>query len=108
MHFVPEQMNCMQLQRLNIEVLYIPHDAPPFQIYLPYEESCCVQDVLRRSGVWDRYPETRTYAVGVFSHRVAADTIVKAGDRIEIYRSLVCDPKDQRRRRAVLQKKSKI
>jgi hypothetical protein len=38
--------------------------------------------------------------VGIFGRRVAADAPVADGDRVEIYRSLVNDPKEARRRRA--------
>lgn len=38
--------------------------------------------------------------VGIFGECVSPDTIVKNGDRIEIYRDLKCDPKTTRRQRA--------
>lgn len=39
-------------------------------------------------------------ALGVFSRKVAPDYVLKPGDRLEIYRPLVADPKESRRRRA--------
>jgi len=39
-------------------------------------------------------------AVGIFGRRVAAEAPVSDGDRVEIYRPLVNDPKEARRRRA--------
>jgi putative ubiquitin-RnfH superfamily antitoxin RatB of RatAB toxin-antitoxin module len=39
-------------------------------------------------------------AVGVFGRSVAAQTQLADGDRVEIYRPLAQDPKEQRRRRA--------
>jgi len=41
-------------------------------------------------------------AVGIWSRRVALDTRLRDGDRVEIYRPLVADPKAQRRTRARL------
>lgn len=38
--------------------------------------------------------------LGIFSRRVAPDQIVHEGDRVEIYRPLVLDPMEARRRRA--------
>jgi uncharacterized protein len=38
--------------------------------------------------------------VGIFSKFVALDHPLMAGDRVEIYRPLIVDPKDQRRARA--------
>lgn len=40
--------------------------------------------------------------VGIFGRRVTHDTLVRDGDRIEIYRPLRIDPKEARRRRAAL------
>lgn len=38
--------------------------------------------------------------LGVFSHRVNNDYVVKEGDRIEVYRALNADPKEVRRQLA--------
>ena len=37
---------------------------------------------------------------GIFGRHAAADTVLRDGDRVEIYRALKIDPKDARRRRA--------
>ena len=44
-------------------------------------------------------------AFGVFGKVVSADTRLKDGDRVEIYRPLTADAKEQRRRRAAKAKK---
>lgn len=61
-----------------------------------------VQQVIERSGILQQFAEIdlATQKVGIWSRPVKLDDIVKAGDRIEIYRSLIADPKDLRRRRA--------
>lgn len=38
--------------------------------------------------------------LGVFGRRVAPETALNDGDRVEIYRPLTLDPKERRRRRA--------
>lgn len=38
--------------------------------------------------------------IGIFGRRVTADRVLRAGDRVEVYRPLVVDPKQARRRRA--------
>lgn len=38
--------------------------------------------------------------LGVFARRVAPDTPLRDGDRVEVYRPLRVDPKEARRRRA--------
>lgn len=42
--------------------------------------------------------------VGIFSRKVALDYPLAAGDRVEIYRPLMADPKDARRQKAEQQK----
>ena len=38
--------------------------------------------------------------IGIFSRKVALDHVLREGDRIEIYRPLIADPKEVRRERA--------
>ncbi|UVW27261.1 RnfH family protein [Massilia sp. H6] len=54
------------------------------------------------SGVLQTYPDINlsTQPVGIFAKKKTLDTLLREGDRIEIYRPLVADPKDSRRRRA--------
>lgn len=57
---------------------------------------------LARSGLEQAVPleDIGRVATGIFSKRVARDHILVSGDRVELYRPLQADPKDQRRRRA--------
>jgi hypothetical protein len=61
-----------------------------------------VQQVIEISGILTSYPEIKldVNKVGIWSRTVKLDELVKNGDRIEIYRALIADPKDMRRRRA--------
>lgn len=45
-------------------------------------------------------PSTQGCPCGVWGKRVAEDYLLRAGDRVEIYRPLLADPKEARRRRA--------
>lgn len=56
-----------------------------------------VEDVLAASGLAE---EARPYRVGIYGKAVPATTVVRDGDRVEIYRPLRADPKDLRRVRA--------
>lgn len=60
-----------------------------------------LREAIHLSGVLTRYPEIdlEKSAVGVFSKRAKLDDVVNAGDRIEIYRPLLIDPKEARRAR---------
>lgn len=44
--------------------------------------------------------------IGVFGRLVAMDSLLKDADRVEIYRPLLCDPKEVRRRRAEQQREA--
>ena len=93
-----------------IEVAY----ASPQQSWLiqcNVEEGTTIQQVIEISGILERCPEIdlETNKVGIFSKIVALDVLIGAGDRVEIYRPLILEPKQARRLRAekVKQKKRK-
>ncbi len=57
---------------------------------------------IEMSGVLEAYPDINlsTQPVGIYAKKQTLDTVLRERDRIEIYRPLVADPKDSRRRRA--------
>jgi putative ubiquitin-RnfH superfamily antitoxin RatB of RatAB toxin-antitoxin module len=57
---------------------------------------------IEASGVLAGFPDINlaTQPVGIFGKKKDPETVLRDGDRIEIYRALVADPKDSRRRRA--------
>lgn len=59
-------------------------------------------EAVRQSGILERLGAgaPAELKLGVFGRPRPVDTVVEAGDRVEIYRELVADPKDARRRRA--------
>ncbi|STO58280.1 RnfH family protein [Grimontia hollisae] len=86
---------------LHIEVMYaLPHEQRVFKAIVTPDTP--VEEIIRHSGILDAYPEIdlKKNKVGVFSRLVKLDATVHDGDRIEIYRPLVADPKEIRRRRA--------
>ena len=46
--------------------------------------------------------------VGIFSQVTGLTEILRQGDRIEIYRALIADPKEARKKKAAIQKKKKL
>ncbi|HEU5281676.1 MAG TPA: RnfH family protein [Gammaproteobacteria bacterium] len=60
-----------------------------------------LREAIHLSGILSRYPEINLEksAVGVFSKRAKLEDAVNAGDRVEIYRPLLIDPKEARRAR---------
>jgi putative ubiquitin-RnfH superfamily antitoxin RatB of RatAB toxin-antitoxin module len=61
-----------------------------------------VEEAIRRSGLLAEFPEIDLAAnrVGVYGEAVTLDAAVRGGERVEIYRPLIADPKEARRRRA--------
>ena len=94
---------------IKIEVAYA---LPKEQIIIPLEvdEGCTVNDAITLSELLERYPDielTGKNKVGIFGKLTKLDVKLRDGDRIEIYRPLIADPKEVRRRRAAEGKKMK-
>lgn len=86
---------------MRIELVYALPDEQNLET-LEVADDCTIAQAISQSGILQRYPmlETEEFKVGIFSKIVELDHILKAGDRIEIYRDLVIDPKEARRLRA--------
>lgn len=93
--------NADHMNQITVEVVYAfpqRHTWLTVQVEAPQS----VQEVITQSGILTYYPEidlTRQ-KVGIFGKIVSLETPVKQGDRIEIYRELIADPKASRRQRA--------
>ena len=88
---------------IEIEVVYAAVDRQVLRA-VSVPEGATVRDALLKSGIGDEFPELDLAAcpVGIFG-KVIADPevrLIQAGDRIEIYRPLLADPKEVRRLRA--------
>lgn len=91
----------MNAAPLTVEVVYaLPHQQPLLRVKLI--EGATVEDAIRASGVLDAFPEIdlAKNKVGIFSKLVKLDEKVRDRDRVEIYRPLIADPKEVRRKRA--------
>ena len=95
MLFVTELKHFM----LPVEVVYAPLEGDAMHTTHAFHTGMTVADALTASGVFERYAEADKLSVGVFSRVVALDTLLKPGDRVEIYRPLLSDPKEKRRKR---------
>ena len=86
------------MARLNIEVIYA---TPERQVVITVELAygACAIDALRASSLPETYPEidSASPVLGVFGRRVKPGARLQDGDRLEIYRPLLVDPKDARR-----------
>nr|WP_230458782.1 RnfH family protein [Legionella pneumophila] len=68
------------------------------------KQGATVEEALIKSNIYSICPETRELLVGVYGKRVSVDQVLKEGDRIEIYRPLILDPKEKRRKLAQFKK----
>ena len=86
---------------IRIEVAYaIPERQVLLAVDVP--AGCTVAEAIELSGIRQEFPEMLVDpdAVGIFSKKVALDHRLDEGDRVEIYRPLIADPKESRRKRA--------
>ena len=77
---------------------------------VPYKIGNTINDVITSSGILEKYPEIdlSINKVGIYNQVKKLDDIVQKNDRIEIYRPLIANPKDVRRKRALQQKQEGI
>lgn len=83
-----------------VEVVYaLPDRQTLLTVQVP--AGATVDDAVRRSGLFDRYPELALpgQRVGIWSRPVPWTEPVQAGDRIELYRPLKLDPSTTLRQR---------
>lgn len=68
-----------------------------------------LRDVIVGTGILTQAPELdlASLDVGVFNHPRQLDSSARDGDRIEIYRPLLIDPKEARRVRAATRRRQK-
>lgn len=84
-----------------IEVAFaLPQRQSLLSVSVPVDAT--VRQAIESSGILRMYPEIdlTQNKVGIWSRTVRLEDGLSAGDRIEIYRPLIADPKDMRKRRA--------
>ena len=95
------------MNQINIEIAY----ALPDRYYLKafkVDEGTMIQTAILQSGILQQFTEIdlRENKVGIYSRPAKLTDQLKDGDRIEIYRPLLADPKEIRRKRAAEQAKA--
>ncbi len=88
-------------QMFPVDVIY----AKPEQqkvITVTVTQGTTFVEAVKQSGIAAFFPEidVDNLKLGSFSHQMKPDDVVQPGQRIEIYRPLIADPKEVRRRRA--------
>ena len=88
---------------IKIEIAYGDHKEQTL-LALEIEAGKTVREVLEKN-----LPalQLENQTVGVFGEVVGLDYLLKENDRIEIYRPLLIDPKEERRKRGIKKRKHK-
>ncbi len=87
--------------KINIEVVYaLPHEQTLLKLQVP--QNATVSEAITLSGILGKYPDIAVdkNKFGIFGKLAKPDAVLRDKDRIEIYRPLIADPKEVRRKRA--------
>ena len=86
---------------MKFEVAYGKTDE---QALLPVESETALtaQQAIEQSGILERFSEIdlTSNKIGIFGKAAKLDAELSDGDRVEIYRPLIADPKEARKKRA--------
>jgi uncharacterized protein len=86
---------------INVEVCFASREKQIIALVrLPLGTTAA--DAISASKIVESFPEIDLLKnrIGIFGKLCKLDTLVRDGDRVEIYRSLIADPKVARRKRA--------
>ena len=89
------------VEKYFIEVVYaLPEEQ--VLITLDVEQGTTVEQAVKLSGVLEQFPDIdlTKNKLGIFGKTTKADQVLRDKDRVEIYRPLIADPKESRRKRA--------
>jgi len=98
----------LEPEMIQVEVAYA---RPERQVILPVmlPAGSTIEQAIEQSGVLSEFPEIdlSQNKVGIFGKLSKKTAELKAGDRVEIYRPLLADPKEVRRKREAEGKRMK-
>ncbi|MFM9434939.1 uncharacterized protein ACFDR9_002001 [Janthinobacterium sp. CG_23.3] len=88
-------------QQIKVQVCYATPDYE-FLRDLQVPAGTTLEQAVRLSGLLLEVPQINlaSAAVGVYAKKKTLDTVLREHDRVEVYRPLLADPKETRRRRA--------
>jgi putative ubiquitin-RnfH superfamily antitoxin RatB of RatAB toxin-antitoxin module len=88
-------------EQMEVEIVYaLPREQVVIALHV--ETDTPVREAIERSGILKQFPEIDLdrNKVGIFGKLTKLDAAPQPGDRIEIYRALIADPKESRRAKA--------
>lgn len=90
-----------EVRLISVEIVYaLPARQELLRLEVPAGET--VAGAVQRSGLLERYPEIdlAVNKLGIFGRLCTPERVLEEGERVEIYRPLIADPKEVRRRLA--------
>ena len=118
MHSVNEQLRCTvsesevvvekEQSQIKVEVAFAREDSQQILDFM-VNEGTTIEQAVEQSGILALFPEIdlTVNKVGIFGKLGKKTATLKEGDRVEIYRPLIADPKEVRRKREADGKKMK-
>lgn len=87
--------------KINIEVAYAQPEKQSL-LSVVIDDGLTVEQAITESDIINLHPEIdlSVNKVGIWNRTCKLQDLVKDGDRIEVYRPLIADPKEVRKRRA--------
>lgn len=92
----------MDENKIKVEVAFALPGAQTI-VALEVEPGTTAHKAVVLSGLLEKFPQINIgeqNKLGIFGKLVKGDTVLREKDRVEIYRPLLADPKEVRRRRA--------
>jgi len=100
----------MSVESINVEVAYALPDKQVIRA-VNVDAGTTIGAAIVQSGIMMDFPELEfeleDAKVGIFGKAAVMTTVLSDGDRVEIYRPLIADPKEVRRQRAAAGKAMK-
>ncbi len=89
------------IKKISVELAYALPDVQAL-LKIDIQTGSTVQQAIEQSGILRQFPQIDITQdkVGIFSKVCKLDRVLSQGDRIEIYRPLLIDPKQRRREKA--------
>ncbi len=84
---------------ITVEVAYALPEKQTL-IKLSVRQGTTVGQAIEQSGIREEYPSADTSDVGIFSRKTTLGQVLRDGDRVEIYRPLIAEPREMRKKRA--------
>lgn len=94
---------------IHVEVVLAMPDRQELKL-IEIAAGSTVTEAIIKSGLPDLFEgfDLDLDKVGIFGQKVSADQLLRDGDRVEVYRPLIADPKEVRRQRALNQTEANL